>query len=232
MADPETRSPASWECCSGYGSWSARAPSWSAGTPSSSRPIEQLELLPGLVAAGGIACGKARGFEADDFLAAAVRQELARGGTTVVATSDRDAFQLVSDRTVVLQPVKGVTETRRVGVMDVVERYGVRPDQVTDFIALRGDPSDKIPGAKGVGEKGAASLLAEYGSLECMLEAGRFAAEADALRRFKRIAELDPSAPLAELDDRQPDWGALADAVREIGLERLAGRLSEGGSKS
>ncbi len=190
--------------------------------------VEQLELLPALVAAGGIVCGKAEGYEADDFLGAAVAQEEARGGRTVVATSDRDAFQLVSERTTVLQPVKGVSEVRHVGVAEVVERYGVRPEQVPDFIALRGDPSDRIPGARGVGEKGAASLLAEFGTLEAALEAGRFAAEADALRVYRRIATLDPTAPLPPLDDRQPDWPAVAAAVREIGLAGLAARLGDG----
>ncbi|MFN0155589.1 MAG: 5'-3' exonuclease H3TH domain-containing protein [Gaiella sp.] len=188
--------------------------------------VEQLDLLPGLVAAAGIVCGKAAGFEADDFLAAAVVQEERRGGQTVVATSDRDAFQLVGEQTVVLQPVKGVREIRKVDVAGVWERYGVRPDQVTDFIALRGDPSDKIPGARGVGEKGAASLLAEFGSLEALLEAGRFAAEADSLRRFREIATLDPAAPLPPVPDHVPDWQAAADAARDLGLPRLAERLA------
>lgn len=188
--------------------------------------VEQLDLLPGLVAAAGIVCGKAAGYEADDFLATAAAHERARGGSTVVATSDRDAFQLVDERTVVLQPVKGVRETRRVDVDGVVERYGVRPEQVPDFIALRGDPSDRIPGARGVGEKGAASLLAEFGSLEALLDAGRFAAEADALRRYLHIARLDHAAPLAPLPDRQPDWPAAAGAVRDLGLPRLAERLA------
>lgn len=188
--------------------------------------VEQLDLLPVLVAAAGIVCGKAAGFEADDFLAAAVVQEERRGGQTVVATSDRDAFQLVGEQAVVLQPVKGVREIRKVDVAGVWERYGVRPDQVTDFIALRGDPSDKIPGARGVGEKGAASLLAEFGSLEALLEAGRFAAEADSLRRFREIATLDPAAPLPPVPDHVPDWQAAADAARDLGLPRLAERLA------
>lgn len=187
--------------------------------------VEQLDLLPGLVASTGIVCAKAAGYEADDFLGAAVALEEARGGDVLVATSDRDAFQLASEKTTILQPVRGVAEMARIGPAEVRERYGVDPAQVTDFIALRGDPSDRIPGARGVGEKTAAALLREYGTLDAILSAGRFSAEADGLRDYRRIATLDRSAPLPPLPDLQPDWGAGAAAARELGLDRLAGRL-------
>lgn len=187
--------------------------------------LVQLRLLPGLVAAAGIVCGRAPGFEADDFLAAAVRREEERGGTTLVATSDRDAFQLAGPRTTILQPTRGVSEMNRVGPAEVRERYGVEPEQVPDFIALRGDPSDRIPGARGVGEKTAASLLTQYGTLDALLAAGRFSAEADALRTFRRIATLDASAPLPAVPDLEPDWRACAAAARDLGLEGLASRL-------
>lgn len=187
--------------------------------------VEQLDLLPGLVASTGIVCGKAAGYEADDFLAAAVRREEESGGTALVATSDRDAFQLASDTTTILQPQRGVSELARIGPQEVRDRYGVEPAQVADFIALRGDPSDRIPGARGVGEKTAARLLAEYGSLDAMLDAGRFDAEADRLRAFRSIATLDPLAPLPEIDDLAPDWAAAAAAARELGLAGLAARL-------
>jgi DNA polymerase I len=189
--------------------------------------IEQLDLLPGLVASTGMVCAKGAGYEADDFLAAAAAQEEARGGTTLVATSDRDAFQLASDRTTILQPVRGGGEPARIGPAGVRERYGVEPRQVTDFIALRGDPSDRIPGARGVGAKTAAALLQEHGSLETLLAAGRFAAEADRLRDYRSLASMDANAPLPELVDTQPDWEAGAAAARELGLERLALRLED-----
>jgi DNA polymerase-1 len=189
--------------------------------------VEQLDLLPGLVASTGIVCGQAPGYEADDFLAAAVARERARGGTTLVATSDRDAFQLAGPDTTILQPVRGVSELARIGPSEVRDRYGVEPSQVVDFIALRGDPSDRIPGARGVGEKTAAALLQEQGSLESLLAAGRFEAEADRLRDYRQIATLDPAAPLPDLPDHQPDWAAGAAAARELGLERLAARLEE-----
>src|SRR6202008_602757 len=106
-------------------------------------------------------------------LAAAVAKEERRGGTAIVATGDRDAFQLASELTTILQPVRA-GQIARIGPAEVRERYGVEPKQVPDFIALRGDPSDKLPGAKGVGPKGAASLLRKYGTLEEVLANGRF----------------------------------------------------------
>lgn len=192
--------------------------------------LEQLDLAPGLLEGAGIACAKAAGFEADDFLAAAVASERAGGGTSLVATSDRDAFQLAAKDVTILQPVKGVSELARIGPEEVRERYGVDPAQVPDFIALRGDPSDKIPGARGVGAKTAASLLGEYESLDALLAAGRFSAEAGALRTYRHIATLDPSAPVPTLPDREPDWRAGGAAAEELGLGRLAGRLEEAAS--
>jgi len=205
-------------------------PGYQAGREFDPELLEQLDLAPAFLEAAGIACGKAAGFEADDFLAAAVVAERARGGTALVATSDRDAFQLAADDVTILQPVRGVSELARIGPAEVRERYGVEPGQVTDFIALRGDPSDKIPGARGVGAKTAASLLAEHGSLDALLEAGRFSAEADALRMYRHVATLDPSAPIPPLPDREPDWRAGAAASDALGLGRLAGRLEEAAS--
>jgi DNA polymerase I len=188
--------------------------------------LDQLEVLPHFVAACGFAYAKAPGYEADDFLAAAVAQEERRGGTAVVASGDRDAFQLASDSTVIIQPVRA-GETARVGPAEVRERYGVEPRQVPDFIALRGDSSDRIPGAAGVGPKGAASLLRRYGSLEAALAQGKFAAEAEKLRLYRSIATMDASAPLPDLDDQTPSWGKAATLAREWELNRLADRLTE-----
>jgi DNA polymerase I len=202
-------------------------PGYQAGREFDPELLEQLDLAPALLEAGGIVCGKAEGFEADDFLGAAVAAERARGGTSLVATSDRDAFQLAADDVTILQPVRGVSEIARIGPAEVRERYDVEPEQVTDFIALRGDPSDKIPGARGVGAKTAASLLAQYGSLDALLEAGRFAAEADALRSYRHIATFDAAAPLPPLPEDGPDWEAVALAAEGLGLARLAGRVRE-----
>jgi DNA polymerase-1 len=184
--------------------------------------LEQLDLLPELVEAFGFAAAKAPGYEADDFLAAVARK--ARG-PVLVATSDRDAFQLVSDDVTVLQPTKGVSEIARIGPAEVRERYGVEPEQVTDLIALRGDPSDKIPGAQGVGPKKAAAIVRQYGSLEAALAAGRFSAEAESLRLYKHIATMDAAAPLPSLAAHDPDWARAAALADEWGMGALSGRL-------
>jgi DNA polymerase I len=188
--------------------------------------LEQLELLPDLVRAFGFAAAKAPGYEADDFLAAAVRKEEKRGGKALVVTSDRDAFQLASEQTTILQPTRGVSELARIGPAEVRERYGVDPVQVPDFIALRGDPSDKMPGARGVGPKTAAGLLAQYASLQAMLDDGRFAAQAEELRMYRRMATLDASAPLPPLKSQRPKWAEASAFVRELGLNALADRVA------
>ena len=200
--------------------------SYQSGREFDAALLEQLPLLPQLVEACGFAAAKAPGFEADDFLAAAVRAEEERGGTVSVATSDRDAFQLASGRTTILQPVRGVSELARIGPAEVRERYGVDPEQVTDFIALRGDPSDRLPGARGVGPKTAADVLAQYGSLEAALAAGRFEAQAEELRLYRRIATLDASAPLPSLTDQTPTWAEASSLAESWGLGQLAGRLA------
>jgi DNA polymerase-1 len=188
--------------------------------------LEQLALLPQLVESFGFVAAKGAGYEADDFLAAAVQAEEARGGDAVVVTSDRDSFQLASDRTTILQPTRGVSQLARIGPAEVRERYGVEPKQVPDFIALRGDPSDRLPGAKGVGPKTAASLLAQYGTLEAMLEQGRFSAQADELRMYRHMATLDASAPLPPVDDQQPTWAEASSFLRGLGMNAVADRVA------
>ena len=192
--------------------------------------LDQLDVLPQFVAACGFAFAKAPGYEADDFLAAAVAHEERRGGTAIVASGDRDAFQLASDKTTILQPVRA-GEMARIGPAEVRERYGVEPRQVPDFIAIRGDPSDKIPGLTGVGPKGAASLLRRYGSLEAALVQGSFAAQAEQLRVYRTIATMDASAPLPPLDDQTPTWDAAAALAREWELNQLADRLTSIGGR-
>jgi DNA polymerase-1 len=188
--------------------------------------VEQLDLLPELVRSFGFAAAKGAGYEADDFLAAAVAHEEKLGGRAVVVTSDRDAFQLASKKTTILQPTRGVSELARVGPAEVRERYGVDPEQVPDFIALRGDPSDKLPGARGVGPKTAANLLAQYGTLEAMLADGRFEAQAEELRIYRRMATLDASAPLPPLVDQTPKWVEASSFVRQLGMNAQADRIA------
>jgi DNA polymerase-1 len=188
--------------------------------------LKQLGLLPAVVESYGFQVGKGAGYEADDFLAAAAR---AWPGPVLVATSDRDAFQLVSERVTILQPVKGVSELARIGVAEVRERYGVEPAQVPDFIALRGDSSDRIPGAPGVGPKKAADLLRQYGTLEQALAEGRFSASAGDLRLYRSIATMDADAPLPPLRATPPDWARAAAHADELGLGGVAQRLRERG---
>jgi DNA polymerase I len=197
-------------------------PGYQSGREFEASILEQLGLLPALVESFGFGVAKAGGYEADDFLAAAVQKW---PGPVLVATSDRDAFQLVTDRVTILQPVKGVSELARIGPAEVRERYGVEPEQVPDFIALRGDPSDKIPGAPGVGPKKAADVLRQHGSLAQALADGRFSQLAAELLLYRDIATMDADAPLPKLRATPPDWARAAAHASELGLGNLAGRL-------
>jgi DNA polymerase I len=200
-------------------------PAYQSGREFDDELVDQLEILPDFVAACGFANAKAPGYEADDFLAAAVAREERRKGTVVVATGDRDAFQLASEQTTILHPVKA-GEMARIGPAEVRERYGIEPSQVPDFIALRGDASDRIPGAKGVGPKGAAALLRQYKSLDALLAAGRFPVQAEELRLYRSIATMDRSAPLPALRNQAPTWERASALAREWDLNRLADRLA------
>lgn len=191
--------------------------------------LQQFKGLRAFVRACGFENARATGYEADDFLAAAAHSEERKHGTVLVASGDRDTFQLASERTTILYPVRGGA-VLRIGPAEVRERYGVDPAQVPDFIALRGDPSDKLPGAPGVGATGAADLLGRYGSLELLLKAGRFPNHADELRLFRSIATMDRKAPLPPLANRSPTWSRAAALARKWGLNDLARRLGGGGA--
>src|SRR5713226_2082306 len=201
-------------------------PAYQAGRHFDDELVEQLDALTQFVAACGFANAKAAGYEADDFLAAAVASEEGRGGHALVASGDRDAFQLASDRTTILHPVKA-GELTRIGPAEVRERYGVEPFQVPDFIALRGDPSDQLPGARGIGPKGAAALLHKYPTLEDAFADGQLASQAEQLRIYRRIATMDAAAPLPALDDVVPSWDRAGALARDWELNRLADRFAE-----
>jgi 5'-3' exonuclease len=203
-----------------------RFPAYQSGRQFDDALLEQLDALPELVAACGFANAKAPGYEADDFLAAAVATEERGGGTVVVASGDRDTFQLASESTTIIFPVRA-GEMAHIGPAEVRERYGVNPKQVPDFIALRGDPSDKLPGARDVGPKGAADLLRKYGTLEGILAAGRLVEQSEMLRLYRSIATMDASAPLPVLPDQTPTWTRASDLVRDWDLNQLADRLEE-----
>jgi DNA ligase D-like protein (predicted ligase) len=199
-------------------------PAYQSGRQFDDELVEQLNVLPEFVAACGFANAKAPGFEADDFLAAAVAAEERRRCSALVASGDRDSFQLASPSTTILYPMRA-GEIARIGPDEVRRRYGVDPKQVPDFIALRGDPSDKLPGASGVGPKRAAALVRRYGSLDGALKAGLFQSQADTLRLYRVIATMDASAPLPSLANQTPTWASASSLARSWGLNQLADRL-------
>ena len=172
--------------------------------------------------------------EADDLLGTLAKLETKAGGEALLYTGDRDMFQCTSESVKVLYPQAGGRGAEVIGPDEVRKRYGIGPELVTDFIALRGDPSDGIPGAKGVGEKGAAELLREHGSLEGLLENAlsitrpklrtTLVEQHDELLEFKRIATLQ-EAPVKRPRSRKTDYRGGAKAAGERGMNRLAERL-------
>jgi len=170
--------------------------------------------------------------EADDLLGGLAQVEADAGGHALLFTGDRDMFQCVSDSVTVLWPA-GKGETEPIGPAEVRARYGVRPEQVPDFIALRGDPSDGLPGAKGIGEKTARELLIEHGSLDALLALPitlrprvrqSLTDQADELRAFRKIATLQPTG-VERPADAPTDFTGAAGAARERSMNRLAERL-------
>jgi exodeoxyribonuclease III len=200
-------------------------PAYQSGREFDDEIVEQLEALPELVAACGFANAKKAGYEADDFLASAATREERRGGTALVASGDRDTFQLASDATTILYPVRA-GEVARITPAEVRVRYGVDPAQVPDFIAIRGDPSDRLPGARNIGAQGAADVVRRFGSLEGALAAGRFATQADELRLYRKIATMDRKAPLPPLRDQTPTWDKASTLAHKWQLNQLADRLA------
>lgn len=178
--------------------------------------------------------------EADDLLGALARVERAAGGRALLFTGDRDMFQCVDEHVAVLWPAgKGAPEV--IDPDGVRARYGIEPAQVADFIALRGDPSDGIPGAKGIGEKGAGELLRAHSDLEALIALAADPAaitrgllrpkvaevlreDAEMLRTYRRMATLQPIVVERPADGPLDAAGAAA-AARASGMHRLAERL-------
>jgi 5'-3' exonuclease len=199
----------------------------------------QWERAPRLLESLGWTVCDAGELEADDAMFSHARTETEAGGEALLLTADRDLYQAVDERTSVVKLEKGHI-AGEIGPEQVRERYhGVGPEQVPDLIALRGDPSDGLPGAPGVGVKTAAELLLRHGSLEGVLAAAEsddrhtrprataaLLSNAELLRAFKEIATLvrmDVERPA----DRTTDFAAGADAARELGMKRLAERLEQ-----
>ncbi|HEX8156777.1 MAG TPA: 5'-3' exonuclease [Solirubrobacteraceae bacterium] len=175
--------------------------------------------------------------EADDLLGSLATIEARAGGKTLLFTGDRDMFQCVSDAVSVLFPRGGKDGPEVIDVAAVHERYGIEPAQVPDFIALRGDPSDGLPGAKGIGAKTARDLLREHGTLENLIaaarkagamtprQAGALTANPAELHAFKDIATLR-HVDLQRPPDAPTNGIAAAEAARARGMNRLADRLA------
>ncbi|MGX9673020.1 DNA polymerase I [Mycobacterium sp. HM-7] len=139
-----------------------------AATPDEFRG--QIDITKEVLGALGIAVLAEEGFEADDLIATLATQAQAEDFRVLVVTGDRDSLQLVSDDVTVLYPKKGVSDLHRFTPDAVVEKYGLTPTQYPDFAALRGDPSDNLPGIPGVGEKTAAKWINQYGSLQALVD--------------------------------------------------------------
>jgi DNA polymerase-1 len=190
---------------------------------------------PGFFAAFGWPSETVGELEADDLLGSLAHIEAGAGGEALLFTGDRDMFQCVSDAVTVLFPRGGKDGPEVVDAAGVRERYGIEPAQVPDFIALRGDPSDGLPGAKGIGPKTAADLLRRKGDLDhVILGAIRekpsvrraLIEQADELRSFKDIATLR-TIPVERPPDAPTDYAGGAPAASAFGMGRLAKRLEE-----
>jgi DNA polymerase-1 len=203
---------------------------------------EQWPHLMPLVEAFGYTNVKVEGFEADDVIGTLARRAQEQGIPVMVVSGDRDVYQLVGDGIRVMTTSRGVTETKVYDRDGVVERYGVPPELVTDLIGLKGDTSDNIPGVPGIGDKTAAQLLQEFGSLEQVLESveeisgakrkQNLVEHADDARISKQLATLqcdvETGVDLAEVMGAEPDRGALRDFMREFELRAVMERLEEG----
>ncbi len=130
----------------------------------------QFPIIEELLEAMNVPVVRIKGWEGDDVLGTIAARDEALGYETLLVTGDKDAYQLASDKTRIVTTKKGITDVAIYGPTEVEERYGVRPDQFIDFLGLKGDSSDNIPGVPGIGDKTAAKLLQSYGNLEGIYE--------------------------------------------------------------
>jgi len=196
----------------------------------------QFDAAGELFGAFGWGAESAGGLEADDLLHSLAQVEERAGGRALIVTGDRDLYQCASERTIVLYLKMGGRGVQEVDPAEVEHRYGVPPALVPDFIALRGDPSDGLPGAPGIGAKTAADLLRRHGSLEAAIEHAdeerpRIAAALKdtgaEVRRFRDIATLR-TIPVDRPADRATDLVGGAEVARRYGMGKLAERVGSG----
>jgi DNA polymerase-1 len=203
---------------------------------------EQWPHLMPLVEAFGYTNVKVEGFEADDVIGSLVRQAREQQIPVMVVSGDRDVYQVVEDGVRVMTTSRGITDTKVYDREGVIERYGVPPELVTDLIGLKGDTSDNIPGVPGIGDKTAAQLLQEFGSLEEVLEnvdkisgakrKQNLVEHADDARVSKQLAtlhyDIETGLDLEQLMGVEPDRSSLREFMREFELRAILERLEEG----
>ena len=200
----------------------------------------QVDLIRDVLTAMGVRFLEREGYEADDLIATLATQAEASGMDTAIITGDRDAFQLVSSATTVLYPRKGVSDLARMTPEAIEEKYGLTPAQYPDFAALRGDPSDNLPGIPGVGEKTATKWISEYGSLSGLVDhaADVRGKTGDALRTAlpqvlinRQLTELVRDVPLNvdldELERVSPSTEAVHEVFDALQFRVLRDRLFE-----
>jgi 5'-3' exonuclease len=196
---------------------------------------DQFEQAWDFFEAFGWYCDAEEGYEADDLLGSYALAEQRAGGRTLILTGDRDLYQCVNESCQVLYLKTGTKGAELVDAAGVVGRYGIAPELVPDFIALRGDPSDGIPGAPGIGAKTAAQLLQRHGSLDAAIAAAggerpRVAAalreNAAALRDFREVAALR-EIPVRRPRSRRSPLRGGGEAAAELGMRQLADRIGE-----
>jgi DNA polymerase-1 len=245
LAAVEASSPRAVAACLGAENAAYRVrlyPAYHAHRPPMPAELaRQWRQTPALLASFGWTVSESGELEADDVMFSLAQSEGRKGGLALLLTADRDLYAAVDERVAILELPKRGGRAGHIGPEQVRERYGVEPRLVSDFIALRGDPSDGIPGAPGVGAKTAAELLQAFGTLEEVLVAAgqpgtviagqmrpRLAAvlreHADELRMFKHLATLQ-RVPVRRPRDAPTDYAAGGRAARKLGMERLAQRL-------
>ena len=201
---------------------------------------EQFPYFRPIVEAFGYRNLEFEGWEADDVIATLATRADEAGVKTTVVSTDRDAFQLVSDNVALMMTPRGVSDVHVYTPERVEARLGIRPDQVPDFIGLKGDPSDNIPGIPGIGDKTAGQLIAQYGSLEDVIEhadeltpaRSRAVKEhAQQARAAKDLAtmrrDLDLDCDPAELVLAPPDRSQLKEMFRRFEFRNLLNRVDE-----
>jgi DNA polymerase-1 len=199
--------------------------------------IPQFAFIRAAVRAFDLPCLEQAGFEADDLIATYVRQACDAGASATIVSSDKDLMQLITDCVIMYDTMKD----KRIGIPEVMEKFGVPPEKVIEVQALIGDSTDNVPGVPGIGVKTAAQLICEYGDLETLLaRAGEIKQEkrrqtlidnAELARISKRLVTLDDKValdvPMADLAVHEPDYKLLVAFLKAMEFSTLTRRVAE-----